>query len=258
MSRSRLGRHGATCHLTSRGFGDAFTLVGQRIGGSRLAKGRSSRAPVTTRFGPPCGLGRRGRTGSNRFLLIRLLRLTPSFVGSAVRSMRSSMTALLPWWAQCPAALRIRWVRGATILFFGCCNLRKNICRDGLSEEIQGPMETILAMLRGWVDNMGPRLPKASRQCFGFVACPQTTQTLISHSWMLWFFWWTYTTTPRCSTSLFVHWSGRPPTRSSSSCQCCQHSLVWSPSPPERIEWQRSFAKSTWPRPMSWRIGWLP
>ena len=161
MSRSRLGRHGATCHLTSRGFGDAFTLVGQRIAGSRLAKGRSSRAPMTTRFGPLCGHGRRGRTGSNRFLLIRLLRLTPSFVGSAVRNMRSSMTALLPCWAQCPAALRIRLVSGSDDIVFGCCNLRKNICRDGLSEETQGPMETILAMLRGWVDNMGAQAAKS-------------------------------------------------------------------------------------------------
>ena len=56
-----------------------------------------------------------GRTGSNRFQLTRLLRLSPSFVG-AVRSMRSSMTALLPWWAQCPAALRITLVKRATIL----------------------------------------------------------------------------------------------------------------------------------------------
>ena len=159
MSRSRRGGHGATCRLTSRGFGDAFTLVGQRICGSRLAKGRSSRAPMTTRLGPLFGLGRRGRTGSNRFQLTRLLRLSPSFVG-AVRSMRSTMTALLPWWAPCPAALRITLAKRATILFFGCCNHRKNICRDGLSAETQGHMETILAMLRGWVDNMGAQAAK--------------------------------------------------------------------------------------------------
>ncbi len=45
-------------------------------------------------------------------------------------------------------------------IVFGCCNHRKNICRDGLSAETQGHMETILAMLRGWVDNMGAQAAK--------------------------------------------------------------------------------------------------